>query len=43
MEDMEFKLYVVKQQQDIFQINKTISKYWFPGQKTTLNNGTIIC
>ena len=45
MEDIEFKLYIVKQQQDIFQINKTKLKYWFPRQKKnpTLNNGTIIC
>ena len=38
---MEFKLYIVIQEQDIFQITKaTILKYWFQGQKTTLNNRT---
>ena len=36
---MEFKRYPVIQSQNIFQTNQTRSKYWFPWQQTTLNNG----
>ena len=38
-ENMEFKLFTVKQQQNIFQINQTRLKYQFSWRQRTLNNG----